>query len=526
MIPNRWWQIGTLLPAMMLLLFLGDIVMRFMPVNLWAFRAWEAVWRDSDGGLGPFTPNYVVVVHHTYGDLAALGNLASPRDYHEEDFRVDRFGYRNSFPADQPQPFGLLVGDSFTVVPMVPQNLTLTEQLTSLGNVRFYNAGGRNLQTPGSVHEIATRLDMTSGVVIYELLERSARVAPPPIAVLIDSPSELNSSGTDASTQVQDGPSWFDAHPLANTISRKIRRFREDPWSFQDWYDSHSPMKIISHKIVKNIENDVLQPNIYRDKVVRGTLKNNDEMLFFPGDFGTVDNVETQASAWTSYLAAFSDRLAEQNLKMIVLLIPNKGTVYGSLTKELQPTNGEQLLADLQQKLQDTGICTVDLTPLYRRYAEEGLSQKQYLYWRDDSHWNSRGIGIAAQQLLPCIETAQTSAPVGKNPSNVGAHRRRNSNPSCRNRRERTTANQVIECQPRRRPTHAPLTPSPALYTRASAPQHSSQINSSQFNSFVSRLGRSSGFQPTIAGQPATRTHDHGGLKRNTIVRLQRSGVA
>ena len=140
-------------------------------------------------------------------------------------------------------------------------------------------------------------------------------------------------------------------------------------------------------------------------------------MLFVPEDFGTIVNVKAQASAWTSYLTAFSGQLAEQNLKMIVLLIPNKAPVYGPLTKELQPaTDGEQLLADLQEKLRDTGICTVDLTPLYRHYAEEGLSQKQYLYWRDDSHWNSRGIGVAAQQLLPCIETVQTSAPASKNP--------------------------------------------------------------------------------------------------------------
>src|ERR1700690_4300955 len=172
---NRWWQVGTLLPVIMLVAFVADVVMRFMPVDLLALRTWEAVWRESDGGLGPFKPNYVLVKGHAYGDLANLGNMASPRDYHDEDFRVDRFGYRNSYPADQPHPGGLLVGGSFAVAAAVPQNMTLTEQLTRLGDVRFYNAGGRNTQTPDSIHTIASRLDIKSGVVIYEVLERSAR---------------------------------------------------------------------------------------------------------------------------------------------------------------------------------------------------------------------------------------------------------------------------------------------------------------------------------------------------------------
>ena len=412
--PNRWWQIGTLLPAVMLLMFVADVAMRFMPVDLLAFRVWEAVGRGSDEGLGPYKPSYLLAKRHAYGDLANLGNMASPRDYHDEEFRVDNFGYRNAYPADQPHPGGLLIGDSFVVASAVPQNMTLPEQLTRIGNVRFYNAGGRSLQTPESVHAIASHLEMTSGILIYEVLQRSAQVPPPGLPGTGSSSPDSDALGrTGASAPASEGrTSWTDAHPFAKTVLRRIRRFRDDPWAFGSWYDSNSPMKIISRKIMKEVQNDVLQPNVYADNVVRRRLKNNDEMLFLPLDFAGVDDIQTLQRAWVSYLTAFAGRIAGQKLRMIVLLIPNKATVYGPAMQGIPPdTGGERLLAGLQENLSSAGICAVNLTPVYRRYSEDGLPQKQYLYWRDDSHWNSHGIEVAARQLLPCIETRRWSCP-------------------------------------------------------------------------------------------------------------------
>jgi putative iron-dependent peroxidase len=403
---NRRWQIGSLLPLIMLLLFLSDLVMRFMPVDIFAFRTWEAVWRESDYGLGPFKPNVVAIKRNAYGDLASAGNIASPRDYHDEEFRADKFGYRNSVLAEQLHPGGMVIGDSFIVGSSETQEWTLPEQLTRLGSIRFYNAG-RIYTNLNAVHKIASQLEMTSGLVVYELLERTVRLPPPmanlrPSVPASDARNRMGSSGSAA----QERSSWL-AHPLLKTVERRVLRFAEDPWEFTRWYDSRSPAKIISRRIIKETQNDSLQPNVYRDKVVRGTLKNNDEMLFYPLDFAGVDDLGALPAEWLAYLTAFADRLAEKNLKMIVLLVPNKATVYGPLLKGTSPGNdGQRLLASLQEELRGAGICAVDLTPVFLGKAEEGLAKKDYLYWRDDTHWNSRGIAVAAHQLLPCIETA------------------------------------------------------------------------------------------------------------------------
>ncbi|HTR67185.1 MAG TPA: hypothetical protein VMH85_15510 [Terriglobales bacterium] len=387
--------------------------MRFLPVSIFAFRVWEGVWRDS-GGPGPFKPGLSLVKLHSYGDLASFGNLKTPRDYRDEAFQVDKLGFRNSPRAAQPRPGGLMVGDSFAVASSVPQDMTLPEQLTKLGDIRIYNAGARDMATPPLVRQLASRLNMTSGVVIYELLERRARVVPQtPVEAVEPSLSETlppNRAQVSALSPAETHP-WLSTHPLAKTIFQKMLRLLQHPSESVHRYDSRSPVKIVSRKLMKDVQNDVVLPNVYAHQVVRFTLKNNDEMLFYPIDFTKLGDVNTLDSAWVSYLSGFAEQIAEQNLRLVVLLVPNKFTVYGPLTKGPTPkVEGVLLLASLQKALASAGICAVDLTPIYQRSAAESLSQRQYLYWRDDTHWNSRGIGVAAHALMPCVETSRQGA--------------------------------------------------------------------------------------------------------------------
>jgi hypothetical protein len=110
-----WWQVGTLLPLVMTVLLIGDVTGRFLPLELIAFRAWEPALRTSPGGPGPFEPGKVIVTRRSYGDLASIGNVWNVRQYHEEDFRVDRLGYRNSYDIDRVRYAGIVTGDSLVV---------------------------------------------------------------------------------------------------------------------------------------------------------------------------------------------------------------------------------------------------------------------------------------------------------------------------------------------------------------------------------------------------------------------------
>ena len=44
-------------------------------------------------------------------------------------------------------------------------------------------------------------------------------------------------------------------------------------------------------------------------------------------------------------------------------------------------------------------VPVIDLTPALRRRAEELLPQGEFVFWRDDTHWNQHGIRAAAEEV-------------------------------------------------------------------------------------------------------------------------------
>jgi hypothetical protein len=388
---KHWWQIGSLLPALMLVAFLCDIGMRFMPLEFLTFRAWERALTSPEGtNPEPFHPGRVVLKKHAYGDLASLGNLPSLREYRDEEFRADKFGYRNFYAVDQLRSAGIVVGDSFVVASSVPADRTLSGDLSKLDGGYYYNAGRLPPPTPDVVSLLLSNLKIPSGTMIYVLLERRARSAPP---------------------SLDPAPSGTTAPP------RKFGQIKVRGRGSRAWlklYEDRSPAGMISRKIMRLVQNDVLQPNIYAGNVVRRTLQNDDEMLFFPADLEPVGDVGALSSAWAAYLKSFANRMAERNLETVVLLVPNKFTVYNPLLKGVpaQP-GGELLMAGIQRELRSANLPVVNVTSVYQSDAEKGLAQKSYLYWRDDTHWNANGIEVAARQLIPCIQAIRNSPASG-----------------------------------------------------------------------------------------------------------------
>jgi len=104
-------NIGRWAPRILMLLFLVEVALRFVPVNYVAYRGWEAA--RSSGGGGFFLPNQRYENDRSYGDLANLGNLPARREYRRDTFTTDGRGYRN--PPDLlsgARPAAVLLGDS------------------------------------------------------------------------------------------------------------------------------------------------------------------------------------------------------------------------------------------------------------------------------------------------------------------------------------------------------------------------------------------------------------------------------
>ena len=109
---NSFWQIGKLAPAILVLAMIADAGLRFVPLHQLAFRAWEAARTPFENTGNPFEPDFHYHNRRAYGDLANLGNRPDLREFHDETFTSDRFGFRNPPEFDHP-PCAILAGSSF-----------------------------------------------------------------------------------------------------------------------------------------------------------------------------------------------------------------------------------------------------------------------------------------------------------------------------------------------------------------------------------------------------------------------------
>jgi len=162
-----------------------------------------------------------------------------------------------------------------------------------------------------------------------------------------------------------------------------------------------SPLEVYSRNLLQMIQNDRILPNAYKTGVVHETLSNGMPILFYPeevdSEYKTRDE-ETPIKYWKE----LSDKLAEKHLKMVLLMVPNKYTIYYPLLREPdrgQP-HGKQYLSNLEAKLNQIGIPVINLTDEYMQAAASEYQQGRYIYWLDDTHWNSEGIEIAAKAIL------------------------------------------------------------------------------------------------------------------------------
>jgi hypothetical protein len=266
-----------------------------------------------------------------------------------------------------------------------PEPQTLSGQLTRLAGARFYNAGATlppGPLPPDPLASLAVTLRIRPGLAIYELLEREARTAPPP---QVDAPLVSYPPGRPSA------PAPGEASSRQPWLPRVVHRLSP---GFE------SPLHIATVRGLKWFQDDVLEPNSYASAVVRGEFANGDEMLFIPWDLAPVGDPRPLATAWGSYLAWYARKLQEHDLHLAVLLVPNKYTVYGPLAVGGRgETEGGRLLAGIADRLRSSGVPVIDVTPLFTARAALGLPRHEYLYWRDDTHWNAGGIELAAEAL-------------------------------------------------------------------------------------------------------------------------------
>jgi hypothetical protein len=375
--PASVWSLGRLLPRLMLLLFLLDLTLRFVPLDALTFRAWEAMLRHYPNAVGPFIPNKHYHRDNSYGGVASIGNLPALRHYHPVDFTTDASGFHNPSAPLLGDPMGIVIGDSFAVGSELPEDQSLSAQLTKRFGRYFYNAGGPQPLPLGSLEAVARRIGLHNGLVIFEFLESRALQDPP-------AASPEGGRGAFQSFFFRAlGPDWTDR---LRTPLNQLHASR---------------LQALSVKLEKKIQDDALLPNSFAAFVVQEKLSNGEPLVFLPAEFESPGDPRKAAERWAAYFSWYSAELRKEGLDLSVLLVPNRTTIYASLLAQPRGVSqARETLEDFTEALQAAGVRTV---PLERRFAHDAtilLDQRKYLYFLDDTHWNGIGTAVAAEEIF------------------------------------------------------------------------------------------------------------------------------
>ena len=363
------WQLRTVIPGLMAVVFLLDAGMRFMSVDPFTFRAWEALQRDRPPGAA-FEPDRRYVNASSYGNLAAIGNFPALRLYRPVRVTTDALGFRNAPHILDEEVSAILTGDSFAVGSEVGDDETLSSQLTKLTGCVVYNAGGLDSDVvPARILAVARRLHLRRRLVI-RLYSEDAHLPPLPTRR-----TRLTWKLV-ASTPVG----------LRDLVGR-LRGFIDV-----------SPLQILSGHTLKELEDDRILPNSYAVNVVRATLYNAESMPFLAVN---VNNFYRTRELALDYWKWLRDDLRKADFDLLVVLVPGKYRVYRPFLINQRPVGdgASDYLDRLERGLRTMGVSVLNLTPALSTQAARYLQRGEYLYWPDDMHWNAQGIALAAEAI-------------------------------------------------------------------------------------------------------------------------------
>ena len=354
---SRWWwcRTGWVMPALILALLVSDGALRLVPLRFFAFRAWEGLLH-GDQPHRVFAPDQHVHSPRCYGDLASAANRRDLREYHVEDFTTDALGFRNPPGLSEHGPISVLVnGNSFAVGVGVSDDETLGARLTERLGVGVYTVAG--VPTPRVADLVALRphLAMQSGGVLLHVYLEGYELKGP---------------------EEQEQPAYrFDLPPRSQLV--------ENFWI--------SRLSILALQ-----EKKWLRPHWHEEGVAVRTLRNGQPILFPAPDLAHyADESPPDVGAWR-WLGA---RVEREGLALIVVLVPDKFTVYAPLLRKPPPRPRVQRVDRLEELLRAAGVRVINLKPIFEARAAEELDQGRTIYWRDDTHWNARGIELAADEI-------------------------------------------------------------------------------------------------------------------------------
>ena len=300
-----------------------------------------------------YRSNRKVTMKSPFGDLEAMGptGIIEPR---EIEFITDGLGFRNR--ADYSGQHLFLVGDSFAMGEGETQACGVTEVLKAKYGVDIYNLAHSGDQPPDYVRHAES----------FMRRHPDARVV-----MMI-----------------------FEGNDFEPYSERVYRQSRLRPYT--EFFHDSNVYRVTRWLYVRAFKPSN-QPKPRVEKIAGMPI------AFEPGY--ALNAMRDQAiSDEQMRFGQLFDRLKGRVAH--VFFAPAKYRVYAPLLdgalhgKALPNRNWEYL----HRVASERGIPVTDLSPALERAARDGLPRGEFVFWRGDTHWNCRGMAIAAEVMARALK--------------------------------------------------------------------------------------------------------------------------
>jgi len=368
------------LHVLFLLCLWGGLVLFQAFAGLWApdtllcFRPWECA--ITERGHAPFKPHFQWQGYE-YGDLANMVGAPQLRAPRRTSFTTDAYGFRNASQAEDAPIDVVIQGDSFAIGTGVSDQETLPGVLSERLGRRVYNYGGGSL---------------------VDYL-RDARFVERPPKVLLLVISERNIK-----------PKELPRGKLRR--SRHLARWE----SLEAWERANAPASIRGWlaSVYDRSEKAVERPC---EAAYKGFLWHfgwltlpatvpyvdpNDGMLFYHEGIENhrpdrYKKMRRRAKRAMQHLRDLKGILADRGTRLVVLVIPDKETVYADRLPELESTHPTATLDAMMKMFRGSGI---DHVPVHAKLAEYRAGHpEELLYLLDDTHPNALGFSLIGETV-------------------------------------------------------------------------------------------------------------------------------
>lgn len=169
----------------------------------------------------------------------------------------------------------------------------------------------------------------------------------------------------------------------------------------RNWLDRNFGLRKVLVRWEQLLDVRVLKASMPSDPVLAGKdewlyLAQENPQLNVISDYRSIAHLtKSQLDTWVAIFKARRDWLARQGINYVVLVAPNKATVYPEyIPDRFNRAHRQSKLDQMAAALTDAGIDFVDLRPALLEAKTKGLS-----YYRTDSHWTPFGAFWAYRDL-------------------------------------------------------------------------------------------------------------------------------